>query len=492
MGPAIWNELSAISYSSSKKNQMKKLITTILLTLAVIVSFSQSLTVQPKVEERTELLSIIFRLAEAREYMNDNIPSYSKEIDEYFAPFKEHEAIKFAIKVRNTQMVGYDAVMSMAVDVEITDSIRLRPNLSLSSIDKRWGLESATEFIKYLNQFYFDTKFKDFFSKHRALYKVAEERFSEILKKVDFNWFEKFYGEKPKGNFNLILSIPNGGGNYGPKIIFNDGKEELYAIIGSCRADSSGLPSYSEGVTSTVIHEYNHSFCNPLIDANYPSMEASTIKTFKLVKEILTTQAYGNPKTMNYEILVRACVIRFYQSNKVNEKLLNYQVLSEKSRGFIWIDKLVEELAKYEKNRDKYTTLKDFMPKIVQLENSLSPKQIQKDFKAKCPKIITMSIKNNSKNVDPNTTEITLRFDRPMSIYNNGTTYGKKGKEYSIEFNKNKMAKWNEATKREWTFDVILKPDRTYSISFPSQFFVDENWYPLDKTYYLDFKTRKK
>jgi len=470
---------------------MKKIITTILMTFTVIALFSQNRAVQAKVDERTELLSIIFRLAEAKEYMNDNIPSYAKEIDEYFAPFKEHEVIRFAKKIRSEQGVSYDAVMSIAVALEITDSIRLRPNLSTSCIDERWGLESATKFIKLLNQFYFDSKFKEFFFKNSALYQIAEDRFSEVLKDIDFNWFEKFYGLKPNGNFNLILSIPNGGGNYGSKVMFNDGKEELYAIIGGCKADSVGQPSYSKRYSSTIVHEYNHSFCNPLIDDNYPAMQSITNKIYAVVKEELARQAYREAKTMNREILVRACVIRYSQRNGINEKLLKFQVATEMSNGFLWIDKLVDQLAIYEQNRVKYPTLKDYMPEIVKLENRLSPKQLQIDFEAKCAKIFSINIPDSSKNIDPNITEVKLTFDRPMSIYNNGIGYGKKGKEYFPEFNKNKKAKWNIETKKEWTVYVELKSDMTYSLSFPAQFFIDENGYPLDKTYFFVFTTKK-
>jgi hypothetical protein len=482
---------SSKNWINLKDTQMKKITTIILMTFTVIALFSQNQTVQPKVDERTELLSIIFRLAEAKEYMNDNIPSYAKEIDEYFAPFKEHETIRFTKKIRSEQGVSYDAVMSIAVALEITDSIRLRPNLSTSCIDQRWGLESATKFIKLLNQFYLDSKFKEFFLKHSTLYKIAEDRFSVDLKDVDFNWFERFYGIKSNGNFNLILSIPNGGGNYGSKVMFNDGKEELYAILGSCRADSSGQPSYSNRVSSTIIHEFNHSFCNPLIDVNYPAMQSITNSMFNLVKETLSTQAYGEAKTMDYEILVRASVIRYSQRNGINEKLLKSQIATEMSNGFLWIDKLVGQLAMYEQNRDKYPTLKDYMPEIVKLENSLSPKQLLIDFEAKCPKIVSISIPTNSENIEPNITEITLTFDRPMSIHNYGVSYGKKGKESYPEFNKDKKAKWNIETKKEWTAYVELKSNRTYSLSFPAQFFKDENGYPLDKTYCLDFTTKK-
>jgi hypothetical protein len=41
----------------------------------------------------------------------------------------------------------------------------------------------------------------------------------------------------------------------------------------------------------------------------------------------------------------------------------------------------------------------------------------------------------------------------------------------------------------EWSVPVNLKPNSTYSISFPAEFFVDENGYPMKETYCLDFKT---
>ncbi|MEA5006112.1 MAG: DUF4932 domain-containing protein [Rikenellaceae bacterium] len=131
---------------------MKKILTTAFLTFCVIFASAQSQNVQPKVDERTELLSIIFRIAGAEEYVNNNIPSYAKEIDEYFAPFKDHDAIKFVQKVRAEKSVGYDAVMSLAIALEISDSVRLCKNLSPISIDDRWGMDNVNEFVTLLHQ----------------------------------------------------------------------------------------------------------------------------------------------------------------------------------------------------------------------------------------------------------------------------------------------------------------------------------------------------
>lgn len=469
---------------------MKRITMAVLFSMAVFFTFAQNV-VQPRVDERTELLSIIFRLAGSKEYNYNNIPSYAKDIDEYFGPFKEQAAIKFARKVRDENGVSYDAVMSLAIILEITDSVKLNPDISLKSLDNRWTPENVKAFTLCLNQFYVDTKFRYFYKKHRSLYKTVEDKFSTILNKVDFSWFEKFYGEKPKGNFNLVLSIPNGPGNYGPKAIFKNGKEDLYAIIGCCIADSIGQPSYPESARSIVIHEYNHSFCNPLMEANYHAMQSKSEDIFKLVKEKMSAQAYGTSKTMNYEILVRACVIKYFQRRKENDEYVKSMIVKEKANGFLWIEQLVDQLSIYEKNRDKYPTLKDFMPEIVKLQNTLSLEAWIKEIELSYPKIVSMSIENNSTTIDPNTKEIILRFDRPMSVRNNGVGYGKSGKDYYPEFSKDRTCKWNEETKKEWIIQVDLKPDRSYSLSFYSGWFKSENGYPLDKTYYLDFKTAK-
>jgi hypothetical protein len=71
----------------------------------------------------------------------------------------------------------------------------------------------------------------------------------------------------------------------------------------------------------------------------------------------------------------------------------------------------------------------------------------------------------------------------------NGTTDGKRGEKFFPEFPEKVVAKW-DSTNFEWSIPVILKPNKEYSISFPSQFFRDKKGYPLKKTYYIDFKTK--
>ena len=51
---------------------------------------------EPKVDDRVELLSIVFRLAELREYNTEWFGLYTEKIKKHFEPYKNHELIEFA------------------------------------------------------------------------------------------------------------------------------------------------------------------------------------------------------------------------------------------------------------------------------------------------------------------------------------------------------------------------------------------------------------
>jgi hypothetical protein len=69
----------------------------------------------PAVDKRIELLSIVFRLAGNWEYSDEQYKSYTADIHKHFDPYKEHELINFAKKLRDKNGVSFDAVMKMAI-----------------------------------------------------------------------------------------------------------------------------------------------------------------------------------------------------------------------------------------------------------------------------------------------------------------------------------------------------------------------------------------
>ncbi|HAF31070.1 MAG TPA: hypothetical protein DCG75_18695 [Bacteroidales bacterium] len=468
----------------------KKLILSIICLVIIFPTLAQDFNVKSKADERTELLGVVFRLAGAREYINNNVQPYANEIDQYFIDFKKHPVVKFAKKIRISNGVSYNAVMSMAINLRIENGLlKFQNNITENSIEKRWGGKEE-KFLELLNDFYQKSEFHQFYIEHQSLYNASAENFDTILRKVDFKWFKKYYGYLPEGNFNLFVSLTNWG-NYGCQVYFKDGKTDIYAIMGAWAVDSSGVPVYNDYVINTIIHEFNHSFCNHLVDEYYDQMSINNKKFYELNEDKLRKQAYGNAKTMMYEILVRASVIKYYQSHInegfITEQLIKETIAQEKAKGFIWIQQLIDKLSEYEEGN--YNTLKEFMPEIVSLMNSLDPSMVNNEYKKSCPQIISSSIQNGDKNVDPEITELILNFDQPMNINKSRISYGLKGKDF---YPKILSTDWNEETKKQFIITFELESNKEYSLSFPAAYFFNENSeFTLINSYFLDFKTKK-
>ena len=460
------------------------------LAVFLVVSsfvFAQKIELKAKVDERCELLSTVFRLIGAKEYVTQDIPIYVDSLDKYFESYKNHEIIEYTKTFRENFGVGYNAPMGLAVHLQIIDGkISLIPNVKENSLDSRWNKDYLPRFIELLNNFYTTTMFRDFLVSQSDFVEKVEQTATEYFSRINMEWYKNFYGEVPEGNFNLVISLSNGPNNYGPKVEYIDGKEELYSIT-TCAIDSLNNPYFSDHwALDLIIHEFCHSFCNHLIFENFEKMKKKADEFYKIKQNVFNRQAYGSSQTMLCEILVRASVIK-YMADHYPANLEKY-FSKEKSRGFIWIEELYNSLLNYEQNRDKYPTLKSYMPEIVKVLNTLNPKKMVKEQEKLMPKMSIANIKNNAKDVDAvTTTQIIVKFDKKMSTRANGSTYGTKGKEYFPEVI---GAKWNEETKTEWILEVKLEPNKEYSIAFPAQWFFSEEGVNAKNTVYLDFKTK--
>jgi len=481
----------------SKRNTgliSKKILFFLFSVLYVSGVDAQNIKISAKVDERTELLSAVFRLAEAEEYSGNDFPIYIDMVNEYFTKYKDHKVVSFAQEMRNKYGVAYDAVMSMAVHLKIENGkISLIENIVPKKINTRWHEDRIPRFLELLNDFYKETNFHIFFEQQKEVREIVEQNFQHIIDKIDFEWFEKFFGEQPNENFNLIISLSNSG-HYGPSVEFPNKKRDVFSIISIDETDTLGMPIFEDWTVETIIHEFCHSFCNRLIDKHYNELQKNAKEFFKLQRRQMEYMAYGSAKIMLYETLVRMCVIKYGESHGENEKKTIQQIRRQRNAGFMWIENLFLELKKYDNNRDKYPTLDSFMPEIVKLQNSLKPKKMLKEQRKESSNstIQIIGIENNSQDVDPKLNKIIVKFSTPMTIGPSGISPGqKKSRDLRKYHFKVTKAYWNEETKDEWILEIELEPDKEYSVSFPRTFFLTEDGLYLKETYYLDFKTGK-
>jgi hypothetical protein len=324
----------------------------------------------PIVDKRIELLSIVFRLAGSMEYNDEIFKSYTSDIHKHFYKFSDHELIRFTREIKDKNGIGFDAVMKMAIYLEQPPSLNPIAEFTADIPDRRWGREYANKFLKLLQQFYTDAKCDYFFNAHKELYRISAKRYKSVYESIDLKWFTGYYGTEPRGSFNIIPGLGNGGGNYGVKAVLPDGKEVMYAIMQTSSIDSTNIPVYNVNFNlPTLIHEFNHSFVNDIQLKYEKDLENSGTKLYGIVTEAMRRQAYGSWVTVLNEALVRASVVRNHNSDI---SVAKNQLISDYGRGFFWIKGLVDCLGEYERNRDKYPTLESYMPVIINFYNGVA------------------------------------------------------------------------------------------------------------------------
>jgi hypothetical protein len=270
------------------------------------------------------------------------VKSYAEDAEKQFGKFRSHAVVTLAQELRGTHGVSYDAVMSLAV--HLTDAERLQLKLPLQpwpeGLDRRWPAPDVSNFLAAARQFVKDSSFQEFVEQHRPLYQTTVARMQTLMEKeAHLDWFDAYFGPRSQAGFTVALGLLNGGGCYGPHFRAADGREELYCVLGVWQTDKQGLPAFTRDALGTVVHEFCHSYANPLIARHQSELRASGDVLYQLVAERMRSQAYGNAQTMLHESLVRVCVIRYLRQYE-GEEAVKRAIQSEKRNGFLWMQEM--------------------------------------------------------------------------------------------------------------------------------------------------------
>lgn len=468
-----------------------KKLWTVSIPLVSILNFSQE-KLTPKVDERVEIVSTVFRLAGAKEYSSDYNKKYAADINTYFDAHKNSGIVEFIKENRNKNGLGNDAVMSMALHLSFKNGKFSQIKEKVNSLDKRWEKVDKKQFVSLLNQFYKNTNFQQFFNSHAGDYKKAEDEYQKtILSDFDQDWYSKFYGKKPNEDYKIILGYGNGSGNYGIKTHPKKQKEIINAVVGMWSFDKDGNAEFDKNeFQPLLIHEFNHSFINYILEMgdNRSRLENSGKTIFKLVQEDMRPQSYTNWEIMINESLVRASVVRYMMDNKYSEKEIDEEISAQERRKFLWIKDLVELLGRYENDRKKYPTLESFYPEIISCYDQLTPKLITfiGDYEKNQPKVLSISPDIWNKNdVDPSIKEITINFDKEM-IEKVSINIGDSGKEH---FPLKKLEGFVNDHKGLKLL-TEMKPNTEYEFVLTDNKFKSKEGYPLKQTV-IKFKTKE-
>lgn len=304
------------------------------------------------VDERTELMCIVARLAGYSEYCTTDNKAYVDAIMKHFSGHANHPLIDFARKIRSERNMAYDAVAAMSMALEPPPKLTLR--VPIAQIDSpRWDEETANRFVELLQDFYAASDCHAFFKSQAGYYKEVEKSMRDMYKDFNNNWFPEFYGDPSPKSFTIIFGPALGNNNYGSRVRHPGKSDEIYSVTSI----------YS--TSSIIVHEFNHSYANPLVERHIASLEEPGKRLFGKCEQQMKKQAYSTWETMIKEYIVRAATIRYMMANKASEQAIQVDMMQNVWRGFAYMPGLVRLLDNYEKNRDKYPTLDDFMPEFV-------------------------------------------------------------------------------------------------------------------------------
>jgi len=225
------------------------------------------------VDERFELISVIFRLAGNWEY---NIGAGGLDGLEYPFPEEQHEALAtckdtngYQLEVAKTfeKYAEHEAVLwAKASGIGFSDPFRFAMHLEknedgfvfiddISSIVyHQWTIEAAQEFLPLFNKFYKDTKYAEFYTARIPYFEELSQKFyDDFYHTVNFDWYSKYVDIS---NLRCVLSPSNSAANYAATV-------NNKIVCGMVRMTSG----------SVLIHEFNHSFANPIGNKWYEENE---------------------------------------------------------------------------------------------------------------------------------------------------------------------------------------------------------------------------
>lgn len=381
--------------------------------IAILLLFATHTEAQERVEaqylEETELVSIVAHLAKVNGYDWDakdvGVDDYLAEVDSVFVPFRSHPIVSYIRKELHGEGFNWHFPMHIALRLHIADGkITYDVDLEKNFDDyyDRITPENEKTFIQLLQDFYDTSRFHEFYTQHRAIYRECETAMQHVLNQVDFSWYDSFFGPREGNTFHVYANILIGPANYAVHQKRQDGSEIINAVMGCCYRNRQGEISYDTYSTLPIIvHECNHSYCNPLNEAFWPQLCEKMEAFFATNAQHYADEAYGDPVLVLNETFVEACVMRYLMShpfdfsentNRWIEMLgIDKEQLSAapdrikyiqdaylrlltdidyEQKRFYMIKDVIEALAEREQQTFKYPTMHDFMPRYIEVVNA--------------------------------------------------------------------------------------------------------------------------
>lgn len=313
-----------------------------------------------------DLFSLMSRLADINQYKEILLTDYITEVENYFGHFRDHPSIAFARECNAMHQINGDAPMSLAVYVGPPPELKLKMDLSNipPSFDPRWDSILISEYLENARIFARDSKFMKFHHSQQAYLDQAKQNMHKMISREQiFHWYKDFFGYYPS-SIKMYMALLNGSCSYGYPVFYPGGDIEFVSLIGGRFPDKEGNPTYpKDWFLPIIIHEYMHSYINPLIKGNpeeFMELGEAMLRTHR-VKMI--ERGYNVWNVILQEYIVRACTVKYLEQVEGKSKARK-NIQRDLRAGFPEIEGLVSLLDEYENDRYTFPDIASFLPQI--------------------------------------------------------------------------------------------------------------------------------
>lgn len=334
------------------------------------------------VDPRIELLSAVQILSDYAEH----IPlitfiehDYKKDMESYFAPYKNHKAVEVFMEMYGT--FNCDAPPLAMLFLSDPPLLKTRIPFTREICDRAGGREKLNEFVEALRNFAVESDFMSFFHDHENLCTVmVDQSWSLIGRHNLIADIENYYG-MTNASYSIILAPLFHNGGYGARVAQPNGILDIYELRGPGGMEN-GRPTFgtTEIFRKLCWHEFSHSFVNRITQEHETDLMTYE-NLFKPISRHMARRLYARWIVCVNEHIVRAVTIRLTHKH-LGKEAADELLAEEESEHFAYIKDLIERLKEYENNRDRYKSFVSFYPRIIDLFRELHGKNLGPEYYA--------------------------------------------------------------------------------------------------------------
>ena len=235
------------------------------------------------------------------------------------------------------------------------------------------------ELIPFIKVFYEEAHFGSFLEENKSAYAQIEQEVGNSMPGTEFlQIVEHYYGVAGYPDIHGYCLTPSaqiiGGHGFGISVETPRGKS-IYNVFGPFRSVDSTAQGFGFNDPSAIrnfsVHEFGHSFVNSHLEP--PNYQDIVQAFYALYEPITKTGKMGYQDwACVAEHIIRACEVRVaYLSGRAQESERLQQDYVERF-AFVHLPPIVEAMEDYERNREKYPSLADFVPDLMKVFGELA------------------------------------------------------------------------------------------------------------------------